>query len=149
MSLVGHRNRPLVAGLLVVAAIGVSACSDAPRGEAGGAEPARVEPIKGTDLNRVILTPEATKRLGIRTGLVRRHGARGTVMPYGAVLYSADGSTFTYTSPAPRVYVRAPIRVERIDGDDAILSKGPPIGTDVVTVGSQELFGSEFEVEED
>jgi hypothetical protein len=149
MSLVRRRNRPLVAGLLVVAAIGVSACSDSPRSEGSSAEPAKVEPIKGTDLNRVILTPEATKRLGIRTGVVRRHGAHGTVMPYGAVLYNADGSTFTYTSPAPRVYVRARIRVERIDGDDAILSKGPPIGTNVVTVGSQELFGSEYEVEED
>ena len=149
MSQVRRRNRPLVAGALVVAAIGLSACSDSPRGEGGAAEPAKVEPIKGTDLNRVVLTPEATKRLGIRTGLVRRHGPHGTVMPYGAVLYGADGSTFTYTSPAPRVYVRAPIRVERIDGDVAILSKGPRAGTNVVTVGSQELFGTEYEVEED
>ena len=122
---------------------------DSPRGEGGGAEPATVEPIKGTDLNRVILTPQAARRLGIETAHVRRLGAHRIVLAYDAVLYNADGSTFTYTSPAPRVYVRAPIRVERIDGDDAILSKGPPVGTAVVTVGSQELYGSEYEVEED
>jgi hypothetical protein len=30
-----------------------------------------------------------------------------------------------------------------------VLSRGPPVGTPVVTVGSQELYGSEYEVEED
>jgi hypothetical protein len=37
----------------------------------------------------------------------------------------------------------------RIDDDTAVLSNGPPVGTEVVTVGSQELYGSEYEVEED
>ena len=37
----------------------------------------------------------------------------------------------------------------RIDGDAAMLSSGPPVGTAVVTVGSQELFGTEYDVEED
>jgi hypothetical protein len=36
----------------------------------------------------------------------------------------------------------------RIDDDTAVLSR-PPVGTEVVTVGSQELYGSEYEVEED
>ena len=73
---------------------------------------------------------------------------KASVVPYGAVLYSADGTTFTYTSPTPRVFVRAPITVARIDGDEVILRRGPPVGTQVVTVGSQELYGSEYEVEE-
>ena len=63
------------------------------------------------------------------------------VIPYDAVLYAADGSTFTYTSPKPHVFVRAPISVRNIRGDRAVLSAGPPAGTPVVTVGSQELFG--------
>ena len=94
------------------------------------------------------LSAEAAKRLGIETAAVQQDGERTTV-PYGAVVYNADGSTFTYTSPKPRVYVRAPITVLRIAGGQAVLSQGPAAGTAVVTVGSQELYGSEYEVEED
>jgi hypothetical protein len=139
----------LVITLLAIAAGAMSACGNSSNGESSGSEPVTVEPVKGTDLNRLTLTAQAAERLGIETAQVRKRSLQRTVVPYGAVLYSADGATFTYTSPAPRVYVRAPIRVARIDGDDAILSTGPPVGTQVVTVGSQELYGSEYEVEED
>jgi hypothetical protein len=70
-------------------------------------------------------------------------------MPYAAVLYDKQGKTFTYTSPKPLVFVRHSITVDHIKGNDAFLSNGPPPGTAVVTVGSQELFGVEYEVEED
>ena len=33
-----------------------------------------------------------------------------------------------------------------IDGDVAVLSSGPPVGTRIVTVGVAELFGTEFGV---
>jgi hypothetical protein len=148
MTNVRQRSR-VVTTVLVIAAATVSACGGSSNEENGGGEPATVEPVKGTDVSRVSLTAQAAKRLGIETARVARHGARQTVVPYGAVLYTANGSTFTYTSPEPRVYVRAGIRVVRIDGAQAILSSGPPVGTDIVTVGSQELYGSEYEVEED
>jgi hypothetical protein len=141
-------HRIWLVAALIVAALAVSACGGSSSSESGG-EPATVEPVKGTDLNRVTLTAEAAKRLGIQTAQVRQHGARRTAVPYGAIVYNADGSTFAYTSPEPRVYVRAPISVDRIDGGEAILAKGPPVGTAVVTIGSQELYGSEYEVEED
>jgi hypothetical protein len=73
----------------------------------------------------------------------------GRVIPYGAVLYDADGRTFTYTSPEPLVFVRRPIRVRYIRHGRAAISRGPPTGTEVVIVGAQELFGTEYEVEED
>jgi hypothetical protein len=47
------------------------------------------------------------------------------------------------------VFVRHAIDVLRIDGERAILSSGPPVGTPVVIVGSQELYGTEYAVEED
>jgi hypothetical protein len=143
-----QRRTALAITLLIIAAGAMSACGNSPS-ESSGDEPVTVEPVKGTDLNRLTLTAQAAERLGIETAQVRERSVQRTVVPYGAVLYSADGTTFTYTSPAPRVYVRAPIRVARIDGDDAILSMGPAVGTQVVTVGSQELYGSEYEVEED
>jgi hypothetical protein len=132
---------------VAVAATALAACGGSSGGEGGG-EPATVEPIKGTDRNAVTLTAQAARRLGIQTAQVRRLGSQTTV-PYGAVVYNPDGSTFTYTSPKARVYVRAPISVARIAGGEAILAKGPAVGTVVVTVGSQELYGSEYEVEED
>jgi len=36
------------------------------------------------------------------------------------------------------------ISVEFIDGDRAVLSEGPPAGTEVVTDGAAELFGAEL-----
>jgi hypothetical protein len=149
MSTVLRRSRLPVALALAVAALAASGCGDSPSEDGGGGEQATVAPVKGTDLSSVTLTTEAAKRLGIETAAVRRSAAGRSVVPYGAVLYSADGATFTYTSPEPRVYVRAPIEVVRIDDDTAVLSSGPPVGTEVVTVGSQELYGSEYEVEED
>ena len=141
--------RLLAVLVMALAAVALAACGDSPTAEGGGDEQAKVEPIGDTGVSSVTLTKDAAKRLGIQTATVRREGAQRTVVPYGAVLYDAGGATFTYTSPKPRVFVRAPITVVRIDGADAVLSRGPPVGTPVVTVGSQELYGSEYEVEED
>ena len=144
-----HSVRLLAVLIMALAAVALAACGDSPTAEGGGDEQAKVEPIGDTGVSSVTLTKDAAKRLGIQTATVRREGAQRTVVPYGAVLYDAGGATFTYTSPKPRVFVRAPITVVRIDGADAVLSRGPPVGTPVVTVGSQELYGSEYEVEED
>jgi hypothetical protein len=70
-------------------------------------------------------------------------GAQQKLVPYSAVLYDRHGETWVYTCPEPLVYVRAPIVVDYIDGDLAVLSQGPPAGTDVVTAGASELFGAE------
>ena len=141
-----------VAAVIVVVAVGSGGGKDAEG--APDREPATVEPIKGTDVAQVTLSKDAARRLGIETapiaaGTLARRAARTTVIPYDAVVYAADGSTFAYTSPKPLVFVRAPIRIGDIRGDAAQLLAGPPKGTAVVTVGSQELYGTEYEVEED
>jgi hypothetical protein len=138
-----------IAGL---AAMQLSACSDTSSKAAAG-EPSSVEPIKGTGLNRVTLSAQAAQRLGIKTAKVREKRVAGgkerKVIPYASVVYTPNGRAFTYTSPETRVFVRQFIDVDSIKGGEAILSHGPPVGTAVVTVGSQELFGVEYEVEED
>ena len=123
-------SRSLVA--LVVAALAASAdCGDSPSEEGGGDEQAKVEPVKGTDVSSVTLTARGGQAARDRDrGGPPRAGPQRSVVPYDAVLYDADGATFTYTSPKPRVYVRAPITVVRIDGDRRVLSSGPPVGTD-------------------
>ena len=62
------------------------------------------------------------------------------------MIYDADGETYTYTAPEPRTYVRQKIVIDHVDGDSVMLSDGPPAGTEVVTVGAAEVYGSEFEV---
>lgn len=111
-------------------------------------EPSRVEPIDGTDMNRVILTEEAADRLDIQTEEVRQtevDGAPRVAIPYAAILYDVEGDAWVYTSPEPLTFVRSALDVESIDGDTAVLAQGPPPGTPVVTVGAAELFGAEFE----
>jgi hypothetical protein len=43
----------------------------------------------------------------------------------------------------PRVYERRRVEVDRVEGDVAVLARGPAIGTKVATTGSSELFGAE------
>ena len=144
------RAKGFIVGLAIAAAVFAAGCgSSGSKEEVGDALPAKVTPIKGTDLSRVTLSADAAKRLGIATATVVAQGSDRKVIPYDAVIYAADGKTFTYTSPKPLNYVRAPITVTDIRGNRAYLSAGPPAGTAVVTVGSQELFGTEYEVEED
>jgi membrane fusion protein, heavy metal efflux system len=42
--------------------------------------------------------------------------------------------------------MRERVTVEFIEGDQAVLSKGPAEGSAVVTVGAAELYGTEFGV---
>lgn len=103
--------------------------------------PAQVAPIPGTDLARVTLTKQAAQRLGITTVPVVAEPA--LVVPYAAVIYDTNGSTWVYTNPAPLAYVRHRISINRITGEQAVLSDGPAVGTPVVTTGAAELFGAE------
>jgi hypothetical protein len=132
--------------VLVVAAPPLSACAEVETETASGYTPAKVEPVDGTDdLKRVTFTAEGAKRIGLQTEAVREAGKR-RVVPYAAVIYDPEGTTFVYTSPKALVYVREEIEVDRIEGDRALLSDGPPAGTEVVTVGAAEVYGAELEI---
>jgi glutamine amidotransferase PdxT len=52
-----------------------------------------------------------------------------------------------YTEIAPLTFVRAPIVIDEIDGNVVILKSGPPAGTRIVSVGGEELLGTEFQIE--
>jgi hypothetical protein len=143
-----NKSRWLVV-LLIIAALQLVSCAAQTQESAIDNPPARVEPVAGTDLNRVILTAQAAKRLGIETTRVQDAQVRGNlrkVVPYAAVFYDLKGVTWVYTNPEPLTYVRARITIDNIDGESAVLSEGPPTGTTVVTTGSPELYGAEFGV---
>ena len=140
-----HNSKFLMAGVLL--AIGTTGCAKSSEfNSEPPADAAKVENVKGVE--QVTLSPEGVRRLGIETGTIGQSGAR-KVIPYAAVLYAADGKTFTFVNPKPRVYHEEPIVVDRIDGNRAILKSGPAAGTSVVTVGSAELIGTAHGVEED
>ncbi len=135
-----HRKGWALAAALLVLSLPLAACG----GDSAEAitEAVVVEPVAGTDLNRITLTAKAAKRLDIHTAAVEQDGA-GTVIPYAAVIYSANGETWAYVTSKGLTFVRRAIVVDRIDGNRALLSEGPPAGTKVATVGVQELFGAE------
>jgi len=72
--------------------------------------------------------------------------AQSLVVPTTAVLYDIHGGAWVYQQIEPRVYARRRISVEYVDGDRAILVTGPEPGSQVVTDGAAELFGTEFGV---
>jgi hypothetical protein len=142
--------RAACAGLVLIAAgISLSACGEASTGydyeTASHHEPAKLEPIKGTDVQRVIFDAEAAKRTGLQTAPIRQNG-EGKIMPYAALIYDAEGNAYAYTAPEALTFVRKEIQIDRVDGDSVELSAGPPAGTEVVTVGAAEVYGTEFEI---
>ena len=137
--------------LVMIVALQLSACAPVSPLEEE-AKPVRLEPIAGTDVNNVILTADAAKRLDLQTMAVRQEEIKGTqriVIPYAAVLYEANGNTWVYVNVKPLTFVRQAIVIDYIDSDQAILSKGPAADAVVVTVGAAELFGAESEFEEE
>ena len=139
--------------ILFIAGLLLAACSPSPAEEAtdeGG--PVTVEHLEGAEPTRLTLTEDAAKRLDIQVVEVRTAqvgGKEGMVIPYAAILYDIEGNTWTYTNPEPLIFVRSPITVDYIEGNEAYLSAGPQSGSTVVTVGATELFGSESEFEEE
>jgi hypothetical protein len=141
------------AGLMAVAAVILTGCGSAAPADV---PPATVTQIAGSQVARLQLTGQAIQRLGITTQPVReapaakgkalaKTGAR-KVIPYSAVVYDTDGATWTYVNTAARTYVRQPITIAAIQGNLAVLSAGPPVGSAVVTVGSAELLGTEYDI---
>src|SRR4029079_14355467 len=116
--------------------------------EAATTHAATVKEVRGSELARVTLTAAATKRLGLELGEVEAAGT-GRRIPYRAVFYDPEGATWAFVNPTARTYVRAPIAIERIDGDFAYLADGPDVGTAVVTVGGPEIYGAELGVGDD
>jgi hypothetical protein len=83
----------------------------------------------------------------LRVQLAQSGGRRQKTVPYSAVIYWIDGGTWVYTRTGPLAFVRSPIEIDEVDGDVAGLSSGPPVGTQVVSIGGQELLGTEFQIE--
>jgi hypothetical protein len=138
-----RRSRRWIVVAPLVTVLLIPACKAAQEETSAESEPMTVEPIEGTDFSRVILTADGAERVGLETTEVAAEEGE-TIVPAAAVWIDVNGDEWVYTEPDPLVFVRAAISVDRYDGDVAVLSDGPSVGTDVVSVGVAELIGSEF-----
>ena len=128
----------VVALHLMVGAQGTAALA------AGAPEkPYRLETVEGSPLKRIVLTPKAAERLGIKTGQIGKDAAGKLIAPFRALYYDMTGQAWVYTSPEALSFVRHKVSVERVEGDNVFLIDGPPDGTRVVTAGAAELYGTE------
>lgn len=125
--------------LVIFVIFGLQLAACAPKAEsAKKASPVKLEPIEGTDFKRVILTDKAAARIDVKTATVS-----GNSIPYAAVIYDTEGNTWVYTNPEPLTFVRAPVAIDHIEGDQAVLSQALDAGTAVVTLGVSEIYGAE------
>jgi hypothetical protein len=134
-----------------VAALFLTGCSVASAQQ--DPPPAVVTSIPGSAVKQLRLTEQAIHRLGITTAAVRTgqatiDGRRGTykLIPYSAVVYDNDGSTWAFVSTAPQTFVRQRITIGVIQGNTAVLAAGPSPSAAVVTVGAPELLGTEYDI---
>jgi len=130
---------------VAVALLPLAGCGKGAEKSAVAMPPARIEPTSESGIRRITLTELAAKRIGIEVGQVTAAEGRLQV-PYSALLYDTTGGEWVYVNPEGKVYKRAAVKVDRIDGNTMYLLKGPDPGTNVVTVGAAELYGAEFEV---
>jgi hypothetical protein len=137
---------------VVVAGLALAGCGAASTTSKPAAEkPVKVEAVAGKDVKSVTVTEQAAKRLGLDTVTIEAApaGQGKAVVPYATVLYSADGATWVYTVAKPLSYLREKVTVANVGGakgDQAFLSDGPAVGTEIVKTGVVELYGAELGV---
>ena len=129
----------------VVATASLVGCAEIEVPLAEPYEPAKLETPGPDQPARVILTEEAAHRVGLQTTKVRLEDGDLEV-EHAALVFDKKGKPWVFTVVGPRTYVRAPVGIKEIDDELMILSSGPPPGTEVVTVGAIELWGTELEI---
>lgn len=112
--------------------------------------PPSANAVAGTvDLFFAIDNRDSTYRIGQRVGVTLQiaGGTRnGLSVSTSAIVRDIYGGEWVYTKTAPDTFLRQRIEIAYSDGTHAILSRGLVSGTEVVTAGAAELFGSEFGV---
>jgi len=145
-------NRWIIGALLIGGVIFAASTRGVATEVAIGRDPAVVTPVAGAgNLHRITLNVDAASRIGLETDTVRElsstppkvGGVPLTTVNFAAVLYDKNGATWVYAETAKLIFQRKPVTVVRVDGDRAVLSSGPTVGSAVATVGAAELRGSE------
>jgi hypothetical protein len=129
----------------VAATASLAACAEIEVPMAEPYEPAQLESTGPEQPAKIILTDEAQRRIQLQTTKVRLEDGDLEV-EHAALVFDKKGKPWVFTVVGPRTYVRAPVKIKEIDDELMILVSGPPPGTEVVTVGAIELWGTELEI---
>ena len=135
----GLRVRPTV---LLVCGVILTGCGTAQGKDPELPEVATLAVAEDGTPGVITLSEAAERRLGITTAPVTADSA-GLVVPYAALVYGTDGATAVFVETKPLAYQRTPVTVAVRNGDQVVLTAGPPADTEVVTVGAAELVGIE------
>jgi hypothetical protein len=134
-----------IAPLAVAVGLGLAGCQAPASGseeEDAIAAAASVEADANGGPARLTVTEKALERLRLETSPVEGVGDE-LVVPYAAIIYDAEGATWTFVELEPGVFQRQSVTILSVDGDNVLLSAGPAPGTQVVTVAAAELVGVE------
>ncbi len=135
-----HHSRWIVAVMVVV--MPLAGCDDASEAKINSVRPATVEKQESGP-SRIKLTELAAKRLDIQFEEMK--GTNGRLeASYNVVFYGNFGREWVIVSSQPNVFTRTAVKIERVEGDKVYFSKGPAVGTKLVTYGIAELIGIEY-----
>ena len=132
--------------VLLVAGLALTGCVSAEGADPELAVVATVDEAEDGAPGVITLSEAAERRLGIETTPVAR-GPNGLLIPYAALVYATDGTTWVFVRQEPLTYQRTPVTVAHKDRDRVVLTDGPSAGTEVVTVGVAELVGVEVGID--
>ncbi len=143
---VGELNR-----LTRKAAARIHGLADAPGTSTRMARPIAAPPSANAlastaDLYFSLSNGDGSLRPGQRVGVtLNQQGAEESlVVPWSAILHDIHGGAWVYESSGAQSFVRRPVEVRYIADGQAVLARGPAVGTKIVTAGAAELFGTEF-----
>jgi membrane fusion protein, heavy metal efflux system len=66
------------------------------------------------------------------------------VVPWSAIMFDVHGGAWVYERIADHAYTRRRVQVHHVIDSTAVLTTGPPAGTNIVTQGVAELYGKEM-----
>jgi hypothetical protein len=142
----GGRRRPAAmtgAAALLLASLGVAGCAEVPTSTPATYQPAALESTSADGPKKVTFTAEAAARVHLMTAEVASRGDQ-LVVDYAALVYDKSGEPWVFTVVAPLEFLRVAAEIDRIEGDQVLLDRGPAAGTHVVTQGAIEVWGAEL-----
>ncbi|MGB7961666.1 MAG: hypothetical protein WCF12_01715 [Propionicimonas sp.] len=140
------RTRVLTAIAVLVLCGVTGGCAQAKSQAAAHYQPVHVETIDpASGLKRITFTAEGASKADIQTAPVVQSGAMLAV-PSAALIYDNKGNTLVYVALDPLTYQRETVDVVIDDGRTVKLSRGPKVGTQVVTTGANQVWGAELGV---
>ncbi|MBK8169351.1 MAG: hypothetical protein IPK60_03285 [Sandaracinaceae bacterium] len=124
----------------------VGSAEEVPLTDASG--PPSADPARGT-VDRFFSLPSEQvwipgERVVVHAAGLRADAAPALSVPWTSVVRDAEGSAWLYVKVGAHRFRRERVEVMRREEDRMLLRRGPPPGAEVVSTGSNELWGFEL-----